>query len=934
MGSSTQHYLGEYYSRYGVFLARHPAAVLVVSLLLVAALLPGLAFLQVEEDVFYLFSPVHGRWREEKAAVERHFPSGVYGVFLYEIFDRIVHGAGNISSILHTLPADERDFDPTRLTSLARGVDVMFEDLRGESVLKESALREILRFHREAMALEANVSGAVYTFGDLCAQHRGTCLENPLLQAIGYHGENIANLTVTYPLLSRPEGGMAFLGGTLAGLEFQEGELNVVSGAKVFSNTYFLKSQGREDDWRSKVWLREFTLMVNAFQSNVVRVMALTDGWLKDATEGKVAEAKQLVTAGLSVLSVFCMLACLRRGEGWLDTWRRSSPLLGLAGVLSGGFAALSSGGLLGYCGVRISDIAYLAPALVLGVGVDDMFIMLAAWRRTDPADSLETRAGQALREAAGTITITSLTNALAFGIGSLSDFPYARTFCGYTALAMLFDYIYQVTFFAALLVFSGKMEYPSSVSLCCHDNVPYSKLQNAGESIKVSNDFDPSILSDYEDDVTFAEVLLDDSPKGRIEVWWERTQRIGMSTIEELDPEFEDSESLNDADESLSRRLGRAITSKQTLVWLACVYCTYLFVAGAGIASLEVRDLSRDDWIDRNSPVYAAVECDKKYFSDFYPAVTIVIEGDVDYWNVTTQRTMMRMLSRMEELDHMNDGVATQTWLRHYVSFLKLTRGSSDLGREEFLRALKEEFLSTYLFGKYRKDIVFSPNGTIIASRFILAAKGVKGKALAIATLNKNLRDIVDDCPFKASVFSFVFPIFEQFYYVRETMAKNVITALVSMMLVTLLFVPKPVYSLWIGFCILSIDVGVLGFMSLWGISLEPVAVSIFTVSIGFSVDYAAHTTVHFAVSQNEGRREKAIRALCEVQLPVVLGAASTALCMLPAGLGSTYVFTLLFKVIILVIVIGCAHGLVFLPAALSVLGPGEKVNTMPSVF
>ncbi|XP_035698784.1 patched domain-containing protein 3-like [Branchiostoma floridae] len=829
----------------------------------------------------------------------------------------------------------------------------MFEDLRGESVLKESALLEILRFHREAMALEANVSGAVYTFGALCAQHRGTCLENPLLQATGYHGENIANLTVTYPLLSRPEGGMAFLGGALAGLEFQEGELNVVSGAKVFSNTYFLRSQSRQDDFRSKVWLREFTLLVNRFKSDVVRVMVLTDGWLKDATEGKVAEAKQLVTAGLSVLSVFCMLACLRRGkgwlgtwscrcstcwrlrreEGWLGTWRRSSPLLGLAGVLSGGFAALSSGGLLGYCGVRISDIAYLAPALVLGVGVDDMFIMLAAWRRTDPGDSLETRAGQALREAAGTITITSLTNGLAFGLGSLSDFPYARTFCGYTALAMLFDYIYQVTFFAALMVFSGKMEYPSSVSLCCHDNVPYSKRQNGGKSAKVSNDFDPSISNDYEDDVTFDEVLLDDSPKGRMELWRERTQRMRMSTIEELDPELEDSEILNDADESLSRRLGRAITSKQTLVWLACVYCTYLFVAGAGFASLEVRDLSRDDWIDRNSPVYAAVECDRKYFSDFYPAVTIVIEGDVDYWNVTTQRSIMRMLSRMEDLDHMNDGIATQTWLRHYISFLKLTRGSSDLGKEEFLRTLKEEFLSTYLFGKYRKDIVFSQNGTIIASRFILAGKGVKGKALAIATLNKNLRDIVDDCPFKASVFSFVFPIFEQFYYVRETMAKNVIAALVSMMLITLLFVPKPVYSLWIGLCILSIDVGVLGFMSLWGISLEPVAVSIFTVSIGFSVDYAAHITVHFAVSQSEGRREKAIRALCEVQLPVVLGAASTALCMLPSGLGSTYVFTLLFKVIILVIVIGCAHGLVFLPAALSVLGPGEKVNTMPSV-
>ncbi|XP_066298984.1 patched domain-containing protein 3-like [Branchiostoma lanceolatum] len=903
MGGYTQQYLGEYYRRYGLFLAGHPAAVLGVSLLLLAALLPGLAFLQVEEDVFYLFSPLHGRWKEEKAAVDRYFPS------------------------------DDRAFDPTRVTSIPRGVAVMFEHLSGGSVLTEPAMGEVLRFHREAVALRANASGVAYTFGDLCAEHRGACLENPLLQTIGYHEKNIANLTVTFPLLSRPDGGIAFLGGTLGELEFQAGEMNVVSGAKMFSNTYFLRSRDPEDDLRSKLWLRAFMDMVDGFESDVVRVLALTDGWLKDATEGKVAEAKQLVVVGLSLLSAFCMLACVRRGEGWRDTWRRSSPLLGLAGVLSGGFAALSSGGLLGYCGIKLSDITYLAPALVLGVGVDDMFIMLAAWRRTDPADGLEYRAGQTLSEAASTITITSLTNALAFGLGSLSDFPYTRTFCAYTAVAMVFDYIYQVTFFSALLVFSGRMEYPASTSSCCHNNLPYSKLQNGGGSVNVVNNLVPSISDGVDEcDASFPEVLLEDKQERRKKPWRDRTP--SMSTIAELDPECEDAQSLKDAEKSLGRRLGRAITNRQTLVWLACAYCTYLLVAGAGIASLDVRGLSIADWMDTKSMIYMASERDRKYFADFYPTVTMVMEGDVDYWNVTTQASILGMLGRMEELDHMNGGVATQTWLRHFISFLKLSRGSSDLGKEEFLRILKEEFLSIRLFGKYKRDVVFSPSGTdIVASRFILVGKGIKGKAIEIATLSQNLRDIVDDCPFRASVFSYSFPMYEQFSCVKETLVKNVVTTLVSIILVTLLFVPKPVYSLWIVLCILSIDVGVLGFMSLWGIALGPISVAIFTVSIGLSVDYAAHVTVHFAVSESEGRREKAIRALCEVQLPVFLGASSTALSILPACTGSTYVFTLLFKVMILVIVIGCAHGLVLLPAALSVLGPAGKVKDMPSV-
>ena len=73
------------------------------------------------------------------------------------------------------------------------------------------------------------------------------------------------------------------------------------------------------------------------------------------------------------------------------------------------------------------------------------MFIMLAAWRKTSVKVPVEERLGQTFSEAAVSITITSITDALAFGIGSITRLPAIRVFCLYSAVAIMFDYLYQV---------------------------------------------------------------------------------------------------------------------------------------------------------------------------------------------------------------------------------------------------------------------------------------------------------------------------------------------------------------------------------------------------------------------------------------------------------------------------------------------------------
>lgn len=58
---------------------------------------------------------------------------------------------------------------------------------------------------------------------------------------------------------------------------------------------------------------------------------------------------------------------------------------------------------------------------------MDDAFVLLAAWRRTNPLHSIPERMSHTYSEAAVSITITSLTNFISFMIGIATPFPSVR---------------------------------------------------------------------------------------------------------------------------------------------------------------------------------------------------------------------------------------------------------------------------------------------------------------------------------------------------------------------------------------------------------------------------------------------------------------------------------------------------------------------------
>ena len=95
------------------------------------------------------------------------------------------------------------------------------------------------------------------------------------------------------------------------------------------------------------------------------------------------------------------------------------SPVLSIGMGIS---VAISLSSLLGFPWTPMHPAL---PLLCLGIGIDDMFVIVQCYNNLDPKKmaglSVEERMGLTMKHAGVAITVTSLTDIFAFGIGALT---------------------------------------------------------------------------------------------------------------------------------------------------------------------------------------------------------------------------------------------------------------------------------------------------------------------------------------------------------------------------------------------------------------------------------------------------------------------------------------------------------------------------------
>ena len=157
----------------------------------------------------------------------------------------------------------------------------------------------------------------------------------------------------------------------------------------------------------------------------------------------------------------------------------------------------------------------------------------------------------------------------------------------------------------------------------------------------------------------------------------------------------------------------------------------------------------------------------------------------------------------------------------------------------------------------------------------------------------------------------------------ISHELMRNVLLALAMVSVTTLILLADLISCLLVLFCLVITLVDVIGLMYFWSLTIDIVAGTNITISVGLGVDYSAHMT-HSFLTQTGGGNERMAQTLIQRGPAVFNGGFSTLLAIIMLVISKSHVFVSFFKVFFLMIVIDRFHGLILLPTLLSLFKPG----------
>ena len=309
----------------------------------------------------------------------------------------------------------------------------------------------------ETFCIKLNVTKKPYI-----SKKTAECLRNDPFQLFNYSMEDIrrSNVTVTVNKHLRDDSYLMKnfrpLSANLRDLfgKVRRDSVGNVTHAEALSFQFFLHYPATDQQFTEmNNWEAEFMTYLEKIKkqpSNAgIDIFYFTFKSLDDSVMESTFGDIILITISFTIMCLFTCFVLLK--------FRNRVSGHGLAGAV--GLIAVVMGigsgfGLVALCKVKFYASIGVLPFLIIGVGVDDMFIILDELDRTD--FSLPTREilATVLSKIGGSITMTTLTDLVAFAVSTMSVLLGIQIFCIYAAVGITFSYLMIMTFFVAFLVY------------------------------------------------------------------------------------------------------------------------------------------------------------------------------------------------------------------------------------------------------------------------------------------------------------------------------------------------------------------------------------------------------------------------------------------------------------------------------------------------
>merc|ERR1719487_1185292 len=177
---------------------------------------------------------------------------------------------------------------------------------------------------------------------------------------------------------------------------------------------------------------------------------------------------------------------------------------------------------------------------------------------------------------------------------------------------------------------------------------------------------------------------------------------------------------------------------------------------------------------------------------------------------------------------------------------------------------------------------------------------------------------------------YSFEFLYWEEVGIIDAELGRNLAVCGAVVIIMVSMMIPHPRISCFVALSICLSVADLVGFMYWWDVTISGISTIYVLISVGLAVDYSAHIA-HMFVESTGTAPQRSIKALTRIGPSVFNAVLSTLAAVVIIGFSNSYVFRVFFKSLFLTVLLGGAHGLLFLPTMLGLFG-GDKPETPES--